>query len=833
MMEIVVLLLKVALIWRYVSGQSDYHDPPPADIGMDEALTAETIDQIIARSLGGMDVAANKMVGPGGNILAELDMLLTEEQFRNLYAIPELGDIEMMPYFDVRKKRFARRRQKRKAVRQITLKWHNREVPYRFASGHFSPREKYFIKVSMREWEKYTCIMFREATSSDSNILVFQNGDGCNSQLGMVGGVQYLNLDINGCRWKGLYLHEIGHAIGLVHEHQLPNRDDFIEVMYGNVAPSMRIWFNKYNNREVNQYDVDYEYTSVMHYGITAFSIDGKQQTIKAKNASLESTIGRVFKKELSFSDVKSVNRMYECGVHCPSSLRCTDGGYVDQNCKCVCPDGTKKCQVERKNDGRPQDDDNCFNKHSSWQCYVWASQGECERNPEYMKRECKKSCLLCGNEDGEIDANHVATWAWQWFGVFANLFPKKWTIGGQCVDLYAERKCQHWQENGDCLTAEKWMTKNCKKTCKKCNVTTFDENCQNKYNSTKCDQWALKGECIINEVWMVRNCRKSCLKCTDQDDTDTSRDENDTERGTNPDRNNNDDRSRNRDDSNAECVDKYHDTEQCQRWANRNECSNNPAWMTPNCRRSCNRCGRPKCIDEYNTTKCLKWARNGECRINKGWMIPNCRKSCKACADGDSDTNTNDEEMTTKRTTRSTTTPTTTTERYHRERTREDDRETARDDGWRTDTGTGSRDGGNDDGGESVNIHSSDQECNIWARFGHCDINPWMMANCKKSCDRTNNKDTGGSRKDNDPGPCVDNSLHCPSWTERNGCNKKEILLECPFSCNNCEGRCQDRHILCKSWSTENGCEKSPGYMYRYCQKTCKYCEQIRKMQT
>ncbi|KAJ8310109.1 hypothetical protein KUTeg_011974 [Tegillarca granosa] len=708
--------ITVALIWRYVSGQSDYHDPPPADIGMDEALTAETIDQIIARSLGGMDVAANKMVGPGGNILAELDMLLTEEQFRNLYAIPELGDIEMMPYFDVRKKRFARRRQKRKAVRQITLKWHNREVPYRFASGHF---------ISMREWEKYTCIMFREATSSDSNILVFQNGDGCNSQLGMVGGVQYLNLDINGCRWKGLYLHEIGHAIGLVHEHQLPNRDDFIEVMYGNVAPSMRIWFNKYNNREVNQYDVDYEYTSVMHYGITAFSIDGKQQTIKAKNASLESTIGRVFKKELSFSDVKSVNRMYECGVHCPSSVRCTDGGYVDQNCKCVCPDGTKKCQVERKNDGRPQDDDNCFNKHSSWQCYVWASQ-----------------------------ANHVATWAWQWFGVFANLFPKKWTIGGQCVDLYAERKCQHWQENGDCLTAEKWMTKNCKKTCKKCNVTTFDENCQNKYNSTKCDQWALKGECIINEVWMVRNCRKSCLKCTDQDDTDTSRDENDTERGTNPDRSNNDDRSRNRDDSNA------------------------------------------KCIDEYNTTKCQKWARNGECRINKGWMIPNCRKSCKACADGDSDTNTDDEEMTTKRTTRSTTTPTTTTERYHRERTREDDRETARDDGWRTNTGTGSRDGGNDDGGESVNIHSSDQECNIWARFGHCDINPWMMANCKKSCDRTNNKDTGGSRKDNDPG-------------------------------------CQDRHILCKSWSTENGCEKSPGYMYRYCQKTCKYCEQIRKMQT
>ncbi|KAH3805532.1 hypothetical protein DPMN_133836 [Dreissena polymorpha] len=68
---------------------------------------------------------------------------------------------------------------------------------------------------------------------------------------------------------KGLYLHEIGHAIGLVHEHQLPNRDQYIEILYQNVQPSMRIWFNKYSAQEVDQLKVDYEYLSVMHYGIT------------------------------------------------------------------------------------------------------------------------------------------------------------------------------------------------------------------------------------------------------------------------------------------------------------------------------------------------------------------------------------------------------------------------------------------------------------------------------------------------------------------------------------------------------------------------------------
>lgn len=57
--------------------------------------------------------------------------------------------------------------------------------------------------------------------------------------------------------------------MGLVHEHQLPDRDDYISILYHNVDPVMRIWFNKYNPSQVNQMNVKYEYSSVMHYGIT------------------------------------------------------------------------------------------------------------------------------------------------------------------------------------------------------------------------------------------------------------------------------------------------------------------------------------------------------------------------------------------------------------------------------------------------------------------------------------------------------------------------------------------------------------------------------------
>lgn len=37
--------------------------------------------------------------------------------------------------------------------------------------------------------------------------------------------------------------------------------------------------------------------------------------------------------------------------------------------------------------------------------------------------------------------------------------------------------------------------------------------------------------------------------------------------------------------------CDDIHDTVQCRAWAIIGECAKNPAYMTPNCRRSCEKC--------------------------------------------------------------------------------------------------------------------------------------------------------------------------------------------------------------------------------------------------
>ena len=41
--------------------------------------------------------------------------------------------------------------------------------------------------------------------------------------------------------------------------------------------------------------------------------------------------------------------------------MRCVDDGYLDQNCRCVCPDGTDSCEVNTEktsHDGDDSDDD-------------------------------------------------------------------------------------------------------------------------------------------------------------------------------------------------------------------------------------------------------------------------------------------------------------------------------------------------------------------------------------------------------------------------------------------------------------------------------------------
>ena len=54
--------------------------------------------------------------------------------------------------------------------------------------------------------------------------------------VGAIGGEQVLNLG-DGCQYVGLVIHEFGHAIGYYHEHNRPDRDDTLEILWDNIVP--------------------------------------------------------------------------------------------------------------------------------------------------------------------------------------------------------------------------------------------------------------------------------------------------------------------------------------------------------------------------------------------------------------------------------------------------------------------------------------------------------------------------------------------------------------------------------------------------------------------
>ena len=67
--------------------------------------------------------------------------------------------------------------------------------------------------------------------------------------------------------------------------------------------------FDKRNESEVDSYGVEYDYDSIMHYGQTFFSIDGKSTTLLPLKEGVE--IGQ--RRGLSPLDVLQANRLYRC----------------------------------------------------------------------------------------------------------------------------------------------------------------------------------------------------------------------------------------------------------------------------------------------------------------------------------------------------------------------------------------------------------------------------------------------------------------------------------------------------------------------------------------
>ena len=94
--------------------------------------------------------------------------------------------------------------------------------------------ERLIIKRGMRNIMDKSCIEFVPRTTEKDYVIIV-NGKGCYSEIGRVKGKQQVSLKKNGCVTVETAIHELMHALGFAHEHNRPDRDNYIQIITDNL----------------------------------------------------------------------------------------------------------------------------------------------------------------------------------------------------------------------------------------------------------------------------------------------------------------------------------------------------------------------------------------------------------------------------------------------------------------------------------------------------------------------------------------------------------------------------------------------------------------------
>lgn len=179
-------------------------------------------------------------------------------------------------------------------IRDETKRWPGGRVPFLIPNGIFNEAERAHVLRGMSELlHPTTSVHFVEATPNDLNMIVFEktrlpDGIAGNSDVGMVGGSQQINLDAialaNSVKTGStrVVVHEIMHALGFYHEHQRPDASDHVQIDLEKVKEegidpetieTNYAALDKGLDGSVPYYEVSgpYDYESIMHYRSSLF----------------------------------------------------------------------------------------------------------------------------------------------------------------------------------------------------------------------------------------------------------------------------------------------------------------------------------------------------------------------------------------------------------------------------------------------------------------------------------------------------------------------------------------------------------------------------------
>ena len=162
--------------------------------------------------------------------------------------------------------------------------WEDGILPIHFSRDITDDQKAHFMR-ACREWTKVANVRCVEGSYKGRKLTLHSYRLGCFSLYGM--GTNFLvlkrimNLQPNLCWDQPTIIHEIGHAFGLIHEHQRGDRDQYVSVHPENTEKgflglNLKLNFGQLDSRPLTPYD----FLSIMHYGRTVFSKNGKDTLV-------------------------------------------------------------------------------------------------------------------------------------------------------------------------------------------------------------------------------------------------------------------------------------------------------------------------------------------------------------------------------------------------------------------------------------------------------------------------------------------------------------------------------------------------------------------------
>ncbi|XP_047184728.1 low choriolytic enzyme-like [Scophthalmus maximus] len=178
------------------------------------------------------------------------------------------------------------------------------EVPF-ILSQKYDYTERREILAALKEFEANTCIR-PIPRANQRAYLSIEPRSGCSSLLGYIGDKQVLSLQRYGCINRGIIQHEVLHALGFYHEHTRSDRDQYVRINWKNIN---KHFVNNFKKMDTDNLNTPYDYSSVMHYGRTAFGTRQAETITPIRDPS--APIGQ--RKGFSSIDILRINKLYKC----------------------------------------------------------------------------------------------------------------------------------------------------------------------------------------------------------------------------------------------------------------------------------------------------------------------------------------------------------------------------------------------------------------------------------------------------------------------------------------------------------------------------------------